>query len=276
MSRASGNADPPQRVRDGFAALLCAVFLLAVAAGTLQSPEAAVPNFDSILSAPTLVHPLGTDQLGRDILSRLLSAALTSFSIAVVGVGGATLLGSALGLLAGGVGGWPDRIVMRCMDIILSFPGVLLALALAGVLGANGGVVTLSIALINTPTMARLARARTQVVMKHPFVEAHVALGFPPSAILLGTVLPHVAAPIVVQMSLLLGGAIVTESYLSFLGLGVQPPTATFGGMLHEALAYLDVAPWMAGITILATVLAVLSFNLAGDALQDRLQIVEP
>ncbi|MFO1148120.1 MAG: ABC transporter permease [Alsobacter sp.] len=267
----------PHALRDILAVLLCAGFVLAAMAGALQRHDAPdMPNFDAILSPPTLAHLLGTDELGRDVQSRVLGAAWTSLVIALLGIGGASLAGGGLGLLAGALGGWPDRLAMRAMDVILSFPGVLLALSLAAIFGAKEGVVTAAIALINTPQMARLARARTKVLKNHPLVEAEVALGFPPGQILLGTVLPHVTAPLVVQASLLLGGSIVTESYLSFLGLGVQPPTPTFGGMLHEALAYLDTAPWLAVITTGATILAVLSFNLAGDALQDRLQILEP
>lgn len=268
---------PQQALRDTLAAILCVGFALAACSGAIQPPFASdAPNFEAILVPPTLGHVLGTDELGRDVLSRVLGAAKTSLVIAFLSIGGAAFVGTLLGLLAGGVGGWPDRLAMRAMDVILSFPGVLLALGLAAVFGAREGVVTASIALINTPTMARLARARTQVVRKHPLVEAQIALGFPPGKILFGTILPHVAAPLVVQASLLMGGAIMTESYLSFLGLGVQPPTPTFGGMLHEALGYLDTAPWLVFITTGATVLAVLTFNLAGDALQDRLQILDP
>lgn len=245
-------------------ALLAAVFAPLL---TPYSPD--TPNFTAILAPPSLSHPLGTDDLGRDLLTRVLYGARVSLVVGVVSVFSALVAGGVLGSVAGYAGGWVEALIMRAMDIIFAFPSVLLALAITAVLGPSLTNAILAIAVVNLPVFARLARAQTLVVRSLDFVEAKRALGFGPVNILARTIMPNIAAPLIVQGSLLFAAAIITESYLSFLGLGAQPPTATWGNMLRNSIAFLDLAPWMAWFSGLAIFLTVLGFNLLGDALRD-------
>lgn len=227
------------------------------------------PDFLAILAPPSLAHPLGTDDLGRDLLTRVLYGARVSLVVALFSVLSALVLGTLLGSIAGYAGRWADAVIMRVMDVIFAFPGVLLALAITAVLGPSLVNAIIAIAVVNLPVFARLARAQTLVVRSLDFVEAKRALGFGPVNILLRTILPNISAPLVVQGSLLFASAIITESYLSFLGLGAQPPTATWGNMLRNSIAFLDLAPWLAWFSGMAIFLTVLGFNLLGDALRD-------
>ncbi len=227
------------------------------------------PDFVAILKGPSLAHPLGTDDLGRDVFTRILYGARVSLLVGTFSVASALVLGAALGSIAGYVGGWLDSIIMRLMDVIFAFPSVLLALAITAVLGPSLTNAILAIAVVNLPVFARIARAQTLVVRNLDYVEAKRALGFGPVNILTRTILPNIAAPLIVQGSLLFASAIITESYLSFLGLGAQPPTATWGNMLRNSIAFLDLAPWLAWFSGMAIFVTVLGFNLVGDALRD-------
>ncbi len=234
---------------------------------TPYAPDA--PDFTAILAPPSLAHPLGTDDLGRDVLTRVIYGARVSLVVGVLSVLSALVAGAVLGSVAGYAGRWVEATIMRAMDVIFAFPSVLLALAITAVLGPSLTNAILAIAVVNLPVFARLARAQTLVVRSLDFVEAKRALGFGPANILFRTILPNISAPLIVQGSLLFAAAIITESYLSFLGLGAQPPTATWGNMLRNAIAFLDLAPWMAWFSGLAIFLTVLGFNLLGDALRD-------
>lgn len=245
-------------------ALVAAVFAPLL---TPYSPD--TPDFTAILAPPSLSHPLGTDDLGRDLLTRVLYGARVSLVVGVVSVFSALVAGAILGGVAGYAGAWIEALIMRAMDIIFAFPSVLLALAITAVLGPSLTNAILAIAVVNLPVFARLARAQTLVVRSLDFVEAKRALGFGSVNILFRTIMPNIAAPLIVQGSLLFAAAIITESYLSFLGLGAQPPTATWGNMLRNSIAFLDLAPWMAWFSGLAIFLTVLGFNLLGDALRD-------
>jgi peptide/nickel transport system permease protein len=161
-------------------------------------------------------------------------------------------------------------VLMRIMDVIFAFPAILLALAITAVLGPSLPNAILAIAIVNLPVFARIARAQTLVLRRQEFVEAKRSLGFNTPNILLTTILPNSLAPLVVQGSLLFASAIITESYLSFLGLGVQPPAATWGNMLRSALGFMDIAPWLAWFPGVAIFLTVLGFNLLGDGLRDQ------
>jgi peptide/nickel transport system permease protein len=180
-------------------------------------------------------------------------------------------LGAPIGLLAGYVGGWIDGLLMRCMDILLAFPGLLLALGLAVSLGASLWTTVLAIAIVNLPVLARVARAQALSLRTLDYVAAERALGFGEANILLRCILPNALTPIVVQASVLLASSILTESYLSFLGLGVQPPTPSWGNMLHDAMGFLDQATWLAWFPGVAIFITVLGFNLLGDGLRDCL-----
>ncbi len=226
-------------------------------------------NFLAVLQAPSLAHPFGTDELGRDILTRVLFGARVSLLVGLGSVLASLIIGGLIGAIAGYLSGWADTIIMRLMDVIFAFPGVLLALAITAVLGPSLGNAILAIAVVNLPVFARIARAQTMVVRSLDFVEAKRALGFGGWNILFRTILPNIAAPMLVQGSLLFAAAIITESYLSFLGLGAQPPTATWGNMLRDAIGFLELAPWMAWFSGFAIFLTVLGFNVVGDALRD-------
>lgn len=251
-------------------ALVGIAALAAILAPILTPYGPDTPDFTALLASPSLAHPFGTDDLGRDVLTRVLYGARVSLVVGLLSVLSALAAGALLGSVAGYAGGWTEAVIMRAMDVIFAFPGVLLALAITAVLGASLSNAILAIAVVNLPVFARIARAQTLVVRRLDFVEAKRALGFGPANILIRTILPNIAAPLIVQGSLLFASAIITESYLSFLGLGAQPPTATWGNMLRNAIAFLDLAPWMAWFSGAAIFTTVLGFNLLGDALRDR------
>jgi peptide/nickel transport system permease protein len=260
-------------VRDPRAAaglvLVAAVALAALAAPLLAPYAPDEPDFVNILAAPSAAHLLGTDDLGRDVLSRIIYGAQASLFVGFLSVGAAGTVGTLLGLVAGYFGRAADGVIMRVMDVIFAFPSILLALAITAVLGPSLTNAVLAIAVVNIPVFARIARAQTLVIGKLEFVDAERALGFRTRRIVLRTVLPNITAPVIVQGSLLFASAIITESYLSFLGLGVQPPTPTWGNMLRNALGFLDLAPWLAWFPGAAIFLTVLGCNLLGDGLRD-------
>ncbi len=229
------------------------------------------PDFIATLAPPSAAHLFGTDDLGRDVLARILVGARVSLAVGIGAVVGAGLLGVAIGMVCGAFGGWTDRIMMRCMDVLLAFPGILLALGVTSVLGASARNAALAIGLVNLPVFARVARAQARLVAKTEYVEAGRAVGLSEAAILRRCILPNAMSPVLVQASLLLATSIITESYLSFLGLGVQPPTPTWGNMMHDATGFLDQAAWLAWFPGAAIFLTVLAFNLLGDGLRDRM-----
>ncbi|MFC0407058.1 ABC transporter permease [Roseomonas elaeocarpi] len=252
-------------------ALVFLVLLAAVLGPAVSGYAPAEPDFLATLAAPSTTHLLGTDDLGRDVLSRILEGARVSLLVGLSSVAAALLLGTPIGLVAGYVGGWTDGTLMRCMDVLLAFPGILLALGITAALGASLPVTVIAIAAVNLPVLARVARGQALALRNLDFVSAERALGFGEVSILLRCVLPNALSPILVQASLLLASSIITESYLSFLGLGVQPPTPSWGNMLHDAVGFLDQAVWLAWFPGAAIFLTVLGFNLLGDALRDRL-----
>ncbi|WP_406857995.1 ABC transporter permease [Alsobacter sp. KACC 23698] len=257
------------RAAVGLAVVALAV-AMAAAAPWLAPYDPEIPDFTAILAAPDGAHPFGTDDLGRDVLSRIIFGARASILVGFFSVAGALAVGALAGLAAGYFGRWIDAAIMRVMDVVFAFPSILLALAITAVLGPSLRNAILAIAVVNLPVFARIARAQTIVVRELDYVEAQRALGFGSGAILFRTVLPNITAPLIVQGSLLFASAIITESYLSFLGLGVQPPTPTWGNMLRNAIGFLDMAPWLAWFPGLAIFLVVLGFNLLGDGLRDR------
>jgi len=253
---------------------LAIVTLVAVAAAFapwLAPFDPNLPDFAAALAPPGAPNWLGGDDIGRDILSRIVYGARASLLVGFLSVAGALVLGTALGLCAGYFGGIVDALTMRTMDVLFAFPGILLALGITAALGPSLTNAILAIAVVNLPIFARLARGQALVIRALDYVEAKRALGFGSVDILVRTVLPNAMAPIVVQASLLFASAIITESYLSFLGLGVQPPTPTWGNMLRNAIGFLDTAMWMAWFPGIAIFVTVLGFNLLGDGLRDRL-----
>ncbi len=219
---------------------------------------------------------LGTDQLGRDVLSLLMIGAGNSLSVAVLAVATGAAAGTILGLAASLAGGWWDRIVARGCDLLFAFPPILSAMVLGAALGSGFGSAVIAIALFTTPVFARTVRADAIRVLARDYVRAARALGVSGGGILRRHVLPNIAGGLVVQIALQLGLAILTESGLSFLGLGTPPPAPSWGRMLADAQTYLATAPWLAIAPGIAIALAVLGFQLLGDGLRDWLDPRRP
>lgn len=234
-----------------------------------------VVDLPRILADPVSVPPLGSDDLGRPVLDRLLVGARTSLVVAVAVVGLSALLGSLLGALAGYVGGVLDLALMRVVDVFLAFPGILLAIALAGILGPGIDNVIIALATVGWVGYARLARAQILSLKRREHVLAAEALGAGRARILLVHLLPLAAAPLVVEATFGVASAVIAEAGLSYLGLGVQPPAASWGSMIRDGVGYMLVAPHLVLAPGLAILLVVLSVNLLGDELRDRLDVRE-
>jgi peptide/nickel transport system permease protein len=252
-------------------AVLVAVTLIALMADVVApyNPNQIQPV--GILSAPSLTHPLGTDAIGRDVLSRIVYGARASLLAGVVSVAVALTLGVVVGLVAGYNGGWGDDLLMRMIDALYSFPALLLALAITAILGPGLTNVMLAIGIVFTPSFARLARGQSLSVRERDFVTAARVTGAGPWRIMGAHIWPNVTAPIIVLASLQVAAAIVIEAGLSFLGLGVQPPAPSWGSMLKEGYQYMEQAPWLAFAPGAAIFLTVLAFNLFGDGLRHAL-----
>ena len=251
------------------------VLLIVVLAGIFGSAVAphGVNSVDigQRLHGPSLAHPFGTDQLGRDILSRVLVAARASLKVGAVAVGISLVVGVLLGLVAGYYGRLVDDAVMRVMDMLFAFPAVLLAIAILAVLGPGLTNAMIAIGVVYTPIFARVTRASVLSVRDEVYVRAARSLGAGNARIMFTHILPNVAGPIIVQTSLSLAFAILSEAALSFLGLGVQPPDPSWGRMLYDGRDFLQQAWWIGVFPGLAIFLTVLSFNVVGDALRDAL-----
>ncbi|MER3460100.1 MAG: diguanylate cyclase [candidate division GAL15 bacterium] len=249
-----------------------AVLVLAGAAAPLLFPDDPTePHFERVLRPPSWKHPLGTDNLGRDLLTRIAYGGRVSFLIGVLAVSLSALVGVPVGLVSGYYGGTLDLVVQRLVDLLLAFPGFLLALTLVAVLGVGVTNVVVAVGLASAPVYVRLVRGVALSVRHQIFVEAARALGASDRRILLRHVLPNCTAPVIVQSTLQLGTAILTAAGLGFLGLGVKPPTPEWGTMLGEGQTYLFSSWYMATFPGLAIFLAVLAFNLLGDGLRDAL-----
>jgi len=252
--------------------LIVAAYLLAAAGAPLFSPDDPLRMHpEALLAPPGGGHPFGTDQFGRDLLTRLLFGARSSLAVAFGSVVLALAAGGLAGILGGYHGGVLDNVLMRTMDVIFAFPAVLLAIAIMAIAGTAVGNVIVAIRIVYTPQFARVIRASTLETRGLEYVEAAGALGAGTLRILRSHVLPNITAPLIVQTSLSLSFAILTESALSFLGLGTQPPTPSWGNMLAEARRFMVIAPWTAITPGAAIALIVLGFNLLGDGLRDLL-----
>ncbi len=223
------------------------------------------------LAAPSLRHPFGTDWFGRDTLSRIMVGGRASLLVALLAVAGGGTVGIALGGFAGYIGGIGEEVVMRLVDVVLSFPALLLALLLGAAWGPGLLGVATALALFNLPFFARVARAGVRSIREREFVLASRAAGAGGGRILVRHIAPHLASPLLVQATVALGAALLAESSLSYLRLGVQPPSPAWGRMLREAQSYFPSFPWPAVFPGLTIALAVLGLNLIGDALRDSL-----
>ena len=260
-------------ISGAFGLLLVCIFLLVAllgAAGITPFPPDKQTPIDR-LKPPDAPYLMGTDLFGRDVASRVMSGAANSLRVALVSVALSTLVGTALGVTAGFVGGWVDNTIMRVMDVFFAFPALLLALVVVTVLGPGLNNATLAIAIVYTPIFARVARGPVLSVKEMEFVLAARCLGKRPLGVLLMHVLPNTLAPLIVQVSLALSWALLTEAALSFLGLGTQPPAASWGVMLSESRGIAERAPWLMISPGIAIMLGVLGFNLLGDGLRDVL-----
>ena len=228
-----------------------------------------VPNIMEKFEPPSLEHPLGTDELGRDVFSRLLFGGRTSLSIGFLVVLVASVIGVPLGAVAGYFGGWLDDVLMRITDIFLAFPPLLLAIAVAAALGPSFTNAMIAIAVTWWPWYARLVRAQTLSLRERHFIEAARSIGVRDTQIIVRHVLPNVLTPVLVQATMDVGSAILTGAAISFIGLGVQPPTADWGKMVATGRIYFMERPWYAGSAGAAIFLVTLAFNLLGDAVRD-------
>jgi len=252
--------------------LVLLVMVAAAVLGPLIAPYG-INQTDVVhaLQAPSAAHWFGTDDLGRDVFSRVLVAAQVSLRVALISVAIALVVGVTLGIVSGYAGGWADGILMRIVDVLFAFPMLILALAIVAVLGPGANTATIAIGIVYVPIFARVARASTLSVRTEPYVRASQTMGTGHLRILWKHVLPNISGPIIVQTSLSLAFAILSEAALSFLGLGVQPPQPSWGGMLFEAQSFLGTAWWLAVFPGVAIFLTVLACNLVGDGLRDIL-----
>jgi peptide/nickel transport system permease protein len=230
---------------------------------------AGVPNISEKFQPPSRTHLLGTDYLGRDVLSRILYGGRSSLSIGFLVVLVASLIGVPMGAIAGYFGGWLDDVLMRVTDVFLAFPPLLLAIAIAAALGPSFTNSMIAIAVTWWPWYARLVRAQTLSLRERYFVEAARSIGVSDATIIVRHVLPNVLTPVLVQATMDIGSAILTGAAISFIGLGVQPPTADWGKMISTGRVYFIERPWYAGSAGAAIFLVTLSFNLLGDAIRD-------
>lgn len=248
--------------------ILCAI---AIAAPVVSPYNPLHQDIVQRLKGPSVAHWLGTDQFGRDVLSRIFHGLRSSLSIAAGAVSVALLFGSVLGLTAAYYKGWVDRVIMRLMDVFFAFPVMLLAIGVIALLGPGGFPTGAAIAVVYTPIFARLLRAPALVIASSDYVTSARSIGASDLRIIVFHILPNLASVILVQVSLLLSSAILVEASLSFLGLGTQPPAPSLGMMLSEGRNFLFLAPWAAVFSGLAILVVAFALNLFGDALRDNL-----
>jgi peptide/nickel transport system permease protein len=253
------------------AVVLAIVALLAVFAPWVAPYDPLATSWSLVRKAPSAAHWFGTDEVGRDLLSRVIWGGRASLSAGVIAVTIAVGLGVPIGMVAGYVGGWLDAVISRITDAMLAVPFLILAIALAAFLGPSLGNAMIAIGVTATPIFVRLSRGQVLAARAEDYVEAARAVGNPPARILLRHVLPNILPPVMVQATLAVAAAIIAEASLSFLGLGQQPPQPSWGSMLNTAQRFLTQAPWMAVFPGIAIFLTVLAFNLFGDGLRDVL-----
>jgi len=251
--------------------IVLAFVVIAVFAPFISPQDPLQTSWSAVRKAPSAQYLLGTDEIGRDVLSRVIWGARASLLAGLVSVCIAMALGVPIGLLAGYVGGWVDGVISRFTDSMLAVPFLILAIALAAFLGPSLTNAMIAIGVSSTPIFIRLTRGQVLSVKVEDFVEAARAVGNPHWRIALRHILPNILPPLIVQATLAIAAAIIAEASLSFLGLGQQPPAPSWGSMLNTAKNYVDNAPWMAIWPGVSIFLLVLSFNLLGDGLRDAL-----
>ncbi len=253
------------------ASMLAFLVIVAIIGPYVAPHNVELPNTDIRLTGPTLLNIMGTDHIGRDLFSRIISGLTVSLMVATGAVVIAVIIGVPLGAFSGYQGGWVDTVIMRIMDAIIAMPGRLLAIALVAAIGPSVGALWFAISFGSIPRYARLIRGGVLAQREREYVEAARAIGEGSGSTLFRYVLPNAMAPVLVQITLNFPSAITAEASLSFLGLGLVPPTISWGQMLSAAQPYLEVAPWLAIFPGLALTALIMGFVLLGDALRDHL-----
>lgn len=255
-----------------FAGSIITILILTAIFGPALAPyEANFIDMSNRFAPPSLAHPFGTDDFGRDILSRIMVGARVSLQVGIIAVSLSATVGTLLGLVAGYTGRITDEIIMRAMDILFAFPAILLAITIMAVLGRGIGNAMIAIGIVYIPIFARIARGSVLVVRQEEFVEAARSIGSPNTRIVWRHILPNILSPLIVETTLSLSFAILAEAALSFFGLGTQPPDPSWGRMLSEGRAYFRQSAWLAIFPGLAIMMTVMGFNLLGDGLRDAL-----
>ena len=253
-------------------AVIVVVYALLAAMAPLLAPQGPIAqSLEQRLAPPSRAAPLGLDQLGRDILSRILYGARVSLVIGLVVVLVGGIVGTIVGVVSGFVGGRVDNVLMRITDVFFAFPSLILAMAIAAALGPSLTNAMLAIAVVTWPVYARLSRAQTLVLRRQEFIEAAKALGVSEGRIMLRHIIPNAISPLIVQASFNMGEAILIAAGLSFIGFGAQPPTPEWGVMVSEGRDYMTTQWWVSTFPALAILVAVTGFNLLGDGLRDVL-----
>ena len=252
------------------------VLVLIIVLATLFAPwiipyDPIKPDFNAARQAPSAEHALGTDDIGRDMLARILVGARVSLMAAIIPLSISVAIALPLGLLSGLVKGWVDDVIMRCLDALLAFPRIVLIIAIAGLLGPSLTNALIAIGIVGIAPLARLTRGLTLSASEEDYVLAARALGSSNRRIMMAHILPNITAAIIVTVSLDIGGIILAEATLSFLGLGIQPPNPSWGSMVAVGNRYLQTAPWISLVPGTAIFLTVMSINLLGDGLRDAL-----
>ncbi len=253
------------------AALCCLLILVSALSPWIVPHDPLEQSFATANEGPSALHWFGTDAFGRDVFSRVLVGGRVSLSIGICAPILSALFGVWAGMLAGYFGGWADRGISRFSDLLMSFPSLLLGVMIAAALGPSFQTAVIAIAVALFPRFVRLSRSATQVLRREPFVDASIAAGRGTMSIMLRHVLPNIAGPLIVALSLWVATAIRLEAALSFLGLGAQPPTPSWGNMIRDGMSDLIGDPWPAAFAGAAITIAVLAFNMVGDALRDML-----
>lgn len=255
----------------GIVVLLIIIAAMFVTMATVDYKQVTSLNASERLLGPSIKHPFGTDQYGRDILLRVLYGARYSLAVGIVAVTVALMIGGVLGIMAGYYGGWVEGLIMRICDVFSSIPSMLLAICISTAFGASMFVLMISVGVISVPAFARVARAAVMQVRDQEYIEAAKAVGASGASIMFNHILPNSLTPIVVQVTMRVGSAIVTASSLSFIGLGVPAPAPEWGAMLAEGRMFVRDYSYMTMYPGLAIVLTVLSINLIGDGLRDAM-----
>ncbi len=254
-----------------FGAVTIIVFVVAALIAPLLPTDPLEQDYDALMLPPSIEHPIGTDSLGRDNLTRLIYGGRVSLQVGLLAMLLATTVGVTVGLVAGFFGRWTDSILMRIVDVILAFPALLLAILMVAILGPSLRNAMLAIAVGFIPPFARITRANTLSLREKEFVESARAIGCGPVRIMFRTILPNTVSPIIVQASLGMSYAILIEASLSFLGLGIQPPTPSWGYMLTAGREFITIAWWLTTFPGLAIFLVVIAWNFIGDGIREAL-----